>query len=268
MQPTIAFLIRHGYLVLFLVVFLEQLGLPVPSFPVLLAVGALAGSGQMSWGVALALAIFAAVLSDGFWFAIGRRRGSTVLRWICKLSLEPDSCVRRTQDIYVRHGGKSLLVAKFIPGLNAVAAPLAGIFRMRLYQFLLFDACGVLFWATSYIGLGYVFTDQLEDVAKYSLRLGQFLVVLLAGALVAYIGRKYYQRKKFLRELKIARIRPAELKQMLDAGELVQIVDLRHSVDFEAEPSTLPGAIHFDPQDIDTLIPEIAMDRDVVLYCT
>jgi membrane protein DedA with SNARE-associated domain len=268
MQATIEFLIRHGYLVLFLLVFLEQLGLPVPSFPVLLAAGALAGSGHLSLEVAFALAVFAALLSDGFWFAFGRRRGSSVLRWICKISLEPDSCVRGTQDIYVRHGAKSLLVAKFIPGLNAVAAPLAGIFRMRLIQFLLFDACGVLLWAASYIGLGYIFTDQLEVVANYSLRLGQFLVVLLASALVAYIGRKYYQRRKFLRELRIARITPLELKRMLDAGELVQIVDLRHSVDFEAEPATLPGAMHFDPHDIDRLLLEIAMDRDVILYCT
>jgi membrane protein DedA with SNARE-associated domain len=268
MQPTIEFLIRHGYLVLFLLVLLEQLGLPLPSFPVLLAAGALAGSGQMGLGVALALAVLAALLSDSFWFAFGRRRGSSVLRWICKISLEPDSCVRSTQDIYVRHGARSLLVAKFLPGLNAVAAPLAGIFRMRLSQFLLFDACGVLLWVGCYIGLGYVFSNQLEEVAMYSLRLGQFLVVLLAAALGTYIGRKYYQRQAFLRELRIARITPVDLKRMLDVGELVQIVDLRNSLDFEAEPSTLPGAMHFDPNEIDKHLPEIAMDRDVILYCT
>jgi membrane protein DedA with SNARE-associated domain len=268
MQATITFLIQYGYLLLFVWIFLEQLGLPVPSFPVLLAAGALAGSGQMTLRATLVLAGLAALLSDSFWFAYGRKRGSAVLRWICKISLEPDSCVRRTQDLYGRHGARSLLVAKFIPGLNAVVAPLAGIFGMRPYQFLLFDASGVLLWASVYIGLGYVFTDQLEDVAKYALRLGQFLVVLLAGALAAYLGRKYYQRQKFLRELRIARITPMELKQILDSGELVQIVDLRHSIDFEAEPSTLPGAIHFEPKDIDKHLPEIAMDRDVILYCT
>src|SRR6266576_2276413 len=121
MQGVIAFLIRHGYLVLFVWVFLEQLGLPVPALPILLAAGALAGSGRMSLGTSLFVAVLAALLSDGFWFTFGRRRGTTVLRWICKISLEPDSCVRRTQDVYSRNGAKSLLVAKFIPGLGAVA---------------------------------------------------------------------------------------------------------------------------------------------------
>jgi membrane protein DedA with SNARE-associated domain len=268
MQGTIAFLVRHGYLVLFVWVFLEQLGLPVPSLPILLAAGALAGSGRMSLETAVLVAVLAALFSDAFWFVFGRLRGNTILRWICKISLEPDSCVRRTQDVYIRHGAKSLLVSKFIPGLGAVTAPLAGISRMRLNRFLLFDCTGILIWAGCYIGLGYVFTDQLEDVAKYALHLGEFLVVLLTAALAAYVGRKYLQRQKFLRELRIARITPAELKRMLDTGERVQIVDLRHSLDFEAEPSTLPGALHFDPLDMDKLLPEIVSDRDVVLYCT
>jgi membrane protein DedA with SNARE-associated domain len=268
MQATVAILIHHGYLVLFVWVFLEQLGLPVPSLPMLLAAGALAGSGRLDLRTALSVAVLAAYISDGFWFCFGRRRGKTVLQWICKISLEPDSCVRRTEDVYVRYGAKSLLVAKFIPGFGIVAPPLAGISRMPLYRFVLFDGFGVLIWTGCYIGLGYVFTDQLEDVASYALRLGEFLVVLLAGVLATYIGFKYVQRRRVLRELRIARVTPEELKRMLEAGERVQIVDLRHALDFEAEPVTLPGAIHVDPQDIDRLVSEIANDRDVILYCT
>jgi membrane protein DedA with SNARE-associated domain len=268
MQTTIAFLIRHGYLVVFVFVFLEQLGLPLPTFPILLAAGALAGSGQMHFGAALLLAVCAALLADAFWFTLSRRRGSAVLRWICRISLEPDSCVRHTEDVYAKHGARSLLAAKFIPGLNAVAAPLAGVFGMRLTQFVLYDVSGVLLWAASYIGGGYLFSGQLEDVAHVAMRLGQFLVVLIVGLVAGYIGRKYYQRQKFIRELRIARISPVILKRMMDAGEAVQIVDLRHSLDFEADSATLPGAMHFDPQDIDSMLPKISLDRDVIVYCT
>jgi hypothetical protein len=160
------------------------------------------------------------------------------------------------------------MAAKFVPGLNAIAAPLAGIAGMRMGQFLFFDICGVLLWAMSYIGLGYIFTDQLEDVADYALRLGQFLILLLAGLIVAYVGHKYAQRRRFLHDLRILRITAIELKQRIDSGELVQIMDLRHSLDFAADPSMLPGAIHAEPEDIDHLLPQIAVDRDVILYCS
>jgi membrane protein DedA with SNARE-associated domain len=268
MHQTIAILVHHGYLVLFAWVLLEQLGMPVPSLPMLLAAGALAGSGQLGLGRALLVAVFAALISDAFWFSFGRRRGTAVLRWICRITLEPDSCVRRTEDVYTRHGANSLLAAKFVPGLGAVAAPLAGASGMPWYRFLFFDGLGVLIWSSSYIGLGYVFTDQLEDIARYALRLGEFLIVLLAGVLAGYIGFKYIQRRRFLRELSIARVTPVELKRMLDAGERVQIVDLRHLIDVESAPLALPGAIHFDPQQIDGIVSRLSIDQDVILYCT
>ena len=268
MEETIAILIHHGYLVLFVWVLLEQLGLPVPSLPILLAAGALAGSGQLALKTTLLVAVLAALISDAFWFSFGRRRGITVLRWVCRISLEPDSCVRRTEDAYIRHGAKSLLAAKFIPGFGAVAPPLAGVFRMPLHRFVLLDGFGVLIWASCYIGLGYVLTYQLEEIAGYALRLGEFLWVVLAGVLASYVGFKYFQRKRLLRELRIASVTPAELQRMLEAGKPVQIVDLRHSLDFEADPLSLPGAIHIDPQEIDRLVSEISTDRDVILYCT
>jgi membrane protein DedA with SNARE-associated domain len=268
MQRAIGFLTGHGYIVLFLWVLLEQVGLPIPSFPILLAAGALAASGRMSLTSGLLVAVVAALSADSSWFILGRSRGGRVLKWLCRISLEPDSCVRTTRDVYQRYGAKSLLVAKFIPGLGAVLAPLAGVSRTPFHRFVLVDGVGALVWAGCYEGLGYIFADQLEDVARLAVHLGRFLVVLLAGTLVAHLSRKYFQRQRFLRKLTIARITPAELKQLLDAGEAVQIVDLRHAQDYELEPSTLPGAIHLDPKDVDTLSGKIAVDRDVVLYCT
>ena len=268
MHETIAILVRHGYLVLFAWVLLEQLGIPVPSFPMLLGAGALAGAGKLDFTTALLVATLAALISDVFWFCFGLWRGTTVLRWLCKVSLEPDSCVRRTEDAYTRYGEKSLLAAKFIPGLGTVAPPLAGASEMPWYRFLLFDGLGVLIWTSSYIAIGYAFTDQLEDIALYALRLGQFLIVFVAGGLAAYIGYKYLQRWRFLRELRIARVTPVELKRMLDAGERVQIVDLRHSIEVQSKPLALPGAFHFDPTEIESIVSEISADQDVILYCT
>ncbi len=268
MKASLDFLVRHGYLVLFIWVFLEQLGMPVPSIPLLLAAGALAGARRLSLGTSLSLAVLASIMSDGIWFEIARQRGSSVLSWICRISLEPDSCVRRTEDVYIRHGAKSLLVAKFIPGLAMIAPPLAGIFQMSLWRFLLFDSLGAVLWAGSFVGLGFVFSGQLEDIATYALQLGFLLIVLLGGGLAAYISWKYVERQRFLRELRIARISPQELKHKLNAGEAVQIVDLRHSLDFEANPLTLPGALHFDPEELEIHQEKIARDRDVILYCT
>jgi membrane protein DedA with SNARE-associated domain len=268
MRTTVDFLLRHGYAVLFVWVFFEQLGLPIPSIPLLLAAGALAGTGKLSLTLVILLPLAAALSSDVLWFEVGRRRGRGVLNWLCRISLEPDSCVRRTEDVYLRRGARSLLLAKFIPGLNAMAPPLAGIFKMSPARFLLFDGTGALLWIGAFTGLGFIFSDQLEDVADHAARLGISLLVLLLGALAGYIAWKYWERRRFMRGLRIARIAPDDLKRELDAGEEFQVIDLRHSLDFEADPSTIPGALHMDPQELEERQTEILRDRDIILYCT
>lgn len=268
MIEALEFLVEQGYTVLFVGVFLEQMGLPLPSLFLLLAAGGLSGAGQFHFAIALPLAVSAAVLTDMFWYEIGRRRGSRVLRFLCRIALEPDSCVRRTEGIFARHGARSLLIAKFIPGLNTVAPPLAGIFRMRLSQFLLFDGVGAVLWAGGFMGVGYLFSDELERVAASALRLGSWLGLVLVAALAAYILWKYVQRQRLLRQLRIARISPEELKQKLDMGEDVIIVDLRHSLDFAADPIIIPGALQMSLDDLEARHDQIPRDRDIVLYCT
>ncbi len=267
-DEAIQFLVRQGYTVLFVWVLVEQIGLPLPAIPLLLAAGALAGAGRLNIAIAIGVAVLAALLSDIVWYQIGRHRGSRVLQLLCRISLEPDWCVRRTEDVFARHGARSLLVAKFIPGLNTVAPPLAGIFRMRLPRFLLFDSLGALLWAGGFAGLGYLFSQQLERVAASALRLGTSLVGVLVGGLAAYIIWKYVQRQRFLRQLRIARISPEELKRKLDAGEDVVIVDLRHSLDFQAKPHTIPGALRLPVEELEQRHHEIPSNRDIVLYCT
>jgi membrane protein DedA with SNARE-associated domain len=187
LDETVQFLIQHGYTLLFTWVLVEQLGLPIPAIPLLLAAGALAGADRMDLALAVTVAIIAALLADLFWYCLGRYRGGRVLKFLCRISLEPDSWVRRTEDVFARHGAHSLLFAKFVPGLNTVATPLAGIFRMPASRFILFDSLGAFVWAAGSAGLGYIFSDQLEQVAAYASHWGNRLVVALVGSLAAYV---------------------------------------------------------------------------------
>jgi membrane protein DedA with SNARE-associated domain len=268
MNHTLEFLVRHGYVVLLGWVFLEQLGLPLPSLPLLLAAGALAGTGRMNIGVALASTVFAAVCADSLWFQLGRVKGIRILQLLCKISLEPDSCVRRTESVFATQGARSLVFAKFIPGLGTAAPPLAGVFHMKVQRFLMFDGLGSLLWASVYLGAGYVFSGQIEQLEQHLAALGGRLGVLAFGALALYIGYKFIARQRFLRELRIARISVEELKEKLDGGEDVVIVDLRHSMDFEADPQTIPGAFRMDAAELQQKNDRLPRDREIILYCT
>lgn len=268
MNEALQFLLRHGYAVLFAFVFAEQIGLPLPAIPILLAMGALAGIGQLSFIVALLVAVLASLMSDLIWYELGRRRGHSVLNLICRIFLEPDSCVRRTEDAFAQYSARALLIAKFVPGLNTVAPPLAGIFRIGLLRFLVFDSAGALLWAGAFSGAGYLFSAQLELIAMFALRLGIWLAVLLGGLLAAYIAWKYVKRQRFIRKLRIARITPEELMRKLETGEEIVVVDLRNSLHFEADGVKIPGAIHMLPEELERRHQEIPRDRDVVFYCT
>lgn len=265
LEQAADFLIRHGYAVLFGWVLLEQLGLPIPAAPLLIAAGALARGGKMNLTVAVTLAFIAVILADLFWYSLGRYRGGRILKLLCRISLEPDSCVRRTENLFVRHGVRSLLVAKFIPGLNTAAPSLAGVFRMPMRRFLIFDSLGGFLWVVTVTSLGLIFSDQLERIA---LRWGGWLVAVLAGSLGAYVLWKFIQRRRFLRRLRIARITPKELMDKLTAGETISIVDLRQPMDIEAFPQTIPGALRIAMEEIEERHGEIPRDRDVVLYCS
>ena len=268
MHEVVDFLLKHGYTLLFGWVLAEQLGLPVPSAPVLLAAGALAGSRQMYFSLALLIGVLAAISSDVIWYEIGKRKGSKVLQLLCRISLEPDSCVRRTEGLYERYGERSLLWAKFVPGLNTAAPPVAGMFGMPLWRFLIFDIMGSILWSGSFLGLGWLFSDQLEDVARYAERFGFWLIVAVVLALAGYIVKKYRERRDFLKSLIKDRITPEELKAMLDRREPLTIIDLRHSLDALPDPRTVPGALRMTPEELKARQAEIPRDRGVILYCT
>ncbi len=264
----LAFLLRHGYVLLFATVLAEQLGLPVPAAPFLLAAGALAGMGRLDPVSALLVTLLAAALSDGLWFELGRRKGSRILSLLCRLSLEPDSCVRKTEEAFVRRGPNTLLVAKFVPGLNTVAPPLAGIIGMSRLRFHLLSTTGAFLWASTWMLLGWLFRHQLDQVARRASELGVRLGVVLAVAFAGWLAYKWDQRRRFLRRLWTTRIAPHELKSLMDAGDEVVIVDLRGPIDFQSDPVVIPGALRLPPEQLEAGDPEIPREREIVLYCT
>lgn len=265
MGHTVQFLIRHGYALVFFWILAEQGAVPLPSIPLLLACGALARVGKLNLFAILLCGVTACLIADNTWFQLGRLRGGRILRLLCRISLEPDSCVRRTEDAYLKYGLRSLLVSKFVPGLNAVAAPLAGVSGASRARFCAYDTLGALLWTGTYTGLGFLFSDQLEVVAEHALRFSSAMVLIVLG-LLGWFAWKLALRRRFLRKLSVARITPLELRQQLDAGAEVMIVDLRSHVD--PHEAAIPGALRISPADLAQRHREIPRDRDIVLFCS
>lgn len=261
-------LLLYGYVLLFGWVLVEQVGIPLPATPVLLAAGALSAEGQLSFGLALLASLAASLTSDSTWYFIGRRYGHHVLRILCKLSLEPTICVRRTQESFGRRHSTTLLFAKFVPGLATLAPPVAGQNGMSFGRFLLFDGIGATLWIGALLGAGRLFGDLLKRDPSLLDWLGRFSGALLILGILGFLGVRIYRRRMVLKELVANRLEPEELKRQLDAGEPVYIVDLRHPLELLPDPFTLPGALHLSPEALTARHSEIPRDRDVVLYCT
>jgi membrane protein DedA with SNARE-associated domain len=262
-------LLKYGYLLLFAFVLAEQSGLPVPAVPVLLGVGALTGAGRMSMTLAFAAALAASLPPDVVWYELGRRRGARVLAILCRISLEPDSCVRNTENLFMRRGRGALLIAKFFPGFSTVAPPLAGMVGIARWQFLVLDIAAAILWAGTWMTLGYIFSDALDLVASWAGRLGNSLGVVIGVALGGYVAYKFIQRRRFIRSLRVARITPEELKRRLDVGdEMLGIIDTRSALQVNAEPYAVPGALWIPAEEISRRQAELPRGRDLVLYCS
>ncbi len=268
MELPTHFLLMYGYLLLFAWILVEQFGVPLPATPVLLAAGALSVDGPIRFPLALAVGVTASLISDSAWFLIGRRHGHLVMRLLCRLSFEPTTCVRRTQDSFGRRRGVMLAFAKFVPGLATLAPPVAGQNGMEYGPFLFYDGIGATLWVGALLTLGRFFGDLLKHDTRILDWAGRFSGALLILGIVGFFLGRVYRRRVVLKNLAASRLEPEELKKQLDAGEPVFIVDLRHPLELVPDPFTLPGAQHFSPESLAARHHEIPRDRDVVLYCT
>lgn len=268
MHALIEALARHGLPLVFANVLLEQLGLPVPAIPTLVAAGALSAGGRLSTTALLGLAVGASLIADSLWYLLGRRYGYRILKTMCRISLSPDSCVRQTESLFERQGVRSLLYAKFIPGFSTVAPPLAGALKVGFLRFAVFDAGGAAAWAGSGIAVGIVFHRAIDEVARFLEGLGFWALVIAGGLLVAFIASKWWQRRRFYRFLRMARITPEQLRALIDEGKAPVIVDVRNRAAAQRDPRRIPGALSVPIEEIDASIGSLPLDREVVLYCT
>ena len=273
MNAIVQLLLKHGYSVLFVSVFARQMWLPVPAILFLIAAGALADSGRMTLAVAIGLAITACLLADMMWYQAGKRWGDQILHFIYGLALDPDAASRRSKETFVRYGARTLMLAKFVVGLDAATPPLAGLSGTSRIRFIAFDAIGAALWSGVYAGLGYLLGRDLDRAAAYAARLGMLWVFFVFAALAVYVSRKLVRWHRFVREFRMSRITPEELKKKLDAGEQVMIVDLHGHRHGPRGHKGIPGAVCIDlhrlgQRDNPKKRTPLPRDREVVLYCT
>ena len=256
---------QYGLWFVFGNVLIEQLGAPIPAYPTLVMTAALLDRGSYSAPMLLLTGVVAALIADYVWYMAGRKYGGRVLAKLCKISLSPDSCVRQTESVYVRYGAASLLVAKFIPGFASVASALAGAIGTRPAKFILFDTLGALLWVGSAIFLGSLFSTAVNDLLENLAELGKWGILLVALAFAVYLGKKWWQRHAFLKDLRMARISVDELDQLLKAGNPPTIIDVRSGL--AQEGGRIPGAMIMTDDDLSALVVNSDTNSEVIIYC-
>jgi membrane protein DedA with SNARE-associated domain/rhodanese-related sulfurtransferase len=252
-----------GVLGVFALVLVEQAGLPLPTFPVLIIAGALSVQGGAPIAQIAAAAVAACLIADWGWYAAGRHFGSRVLRAMCKISLEPDSCVSDTEHLFARFGTRLLLVAKFIPGLGAVATAMSGVVGARLVTFVACDGLGAAIWATTGLLIGVVFHDAVSDVFRELAALGRTGGLLILAFLIGFVALKAWRRHQFFQLLRMNRITVQELYRLREAGVAFILIDARPMAS-RARDGVIPGAIAFEDlvQNEDQL-----RGGEAVVYC-
>jgi membrane protein DedA with SNARE-associated domain/rhodanese-related sulfurtransferase len=268
MNETVHFLARHGYWLLVGVVLGRQAFLPIPAGVFLVAAGALARSGRLSlWGI-VGLSVLTFLFADLAWYEAGRRLGDRILHFLCGLTRDPGACVHRATDVFSRHGVRTLLISKFVVGLDAVAVPLTGAARISPMQFLVFDALGAMLWSCTYVALGYIFSNQLDLVAVHLARMGTVVALAVGAGIGLYVGRRFAGWLRFLRQFRLARISPEQLRDKLNVGEDILLVDLQGCSDNATAPMAIPGAVRINPHRLEQYKDvDISPSQEVVLYC-
>ncbi|MDN4036005.1 VTT domain-containing protein [Massilia sp. YIM B02443] len=267
-MPHLAELIQlYGVLIVFAIVLVEQFGLPIPAYPVLIVAGALSVDADVSWHLVWLAAIGACLICDYFWFRAGRFYGKRILRLLCKISLSPDSCVNQTEDRFRKFGVKSLLVSKFIPGFNTVATPLSGAIGTGKREFLLYSITGAALWSGTGILLGVWFHNSVDGVLDTLSTTGSTALVVVAGLLGLFVAFKYAERRRHRARNAMERIEVGELLDLIDSGRDPLIIDAR-SLSAQQMEAAIPGALVFKACQPEHLMASLDRDRHIVVYCS
>ena len=259
---------QYGLVLVVLNVLFDQIGLPVPAVPTLIFAGALAADGRLPLFSLFAWSVIACLAADCGWFLIGRKYGIRVLKTLCRISLEPDSCVSQTQNRFERWGVKSLVIAKFVPGLAIIAPPMAGAMRIGWPRFVAFSACGAVLWVGAGLAAGVLFKSQIAGLLAHVSEIGGIAAAAAAALLTAYIAYKWWERRRFYQMLRMARISVGELYELLQAGAPPVVIDVRSITARDLEPRWIPGALHVPLHEVAQRLQDLPLDREIVLYCS
>ncbi len=268
MNDVLSLISRHGYALVALAVFLEAIGVPVPAALALLAAGTASALGKLRLGLVLASAVPAMLLGDALLFTLGRYTGWTLLGLLCRLSVNPETCILRSAESFYRRGKATLVLAKFIPGINTMAPPLAGSMNMRPFQFLRLDAAGATLYIVAYVTAGFAFSRFFALFARGLQNVGRAVEwVVLLGALgyIVYRVRLYWKHRMYR---VVPRVTVDEVKRKLDQGLDILLADVRSHGYYDAGASRIRGSIRLEPNSLAVAVKDLPRDKEIYLYCT
>jgi len=268
MEEMTGLLVQHGLLLVFANVLMTQAGVPVPAVPILIVAGAFVAQGQIALAALLLVSVAASLIGDTLWYIAGRYYGYRILRTLCRVSIEPDSCVKQTENIFERWGAPSLMVAKYIPGFATIAPPLAGTMRVGFAAFLGYSAIAAVLWSGLPIALGVIFQTEVERALQWLEGMGTGAVMVIAAAVALYIGVKTVQRYLLIRFLRMVRISVEELRDLLLRDEKPVVLDVRSFAAQKLDPRRIPGAIAVNIETPQVALIAVPPDRDVIVYCS
>jgi membrane protein DedA with SNARE-associated domain len=270
MTDFLSALARHGHIVVLAIVFGEAIGLPVPAAMALVAGGAAAASGKLNAPYLFVFSILTILTADLLLYIVGRSTGWALLGFMCKVSVNPETCILRSAESFYKRGKVTLILAKFIPGINTMAPPLAGTMKMRPLQFLRFDFLGVLLYVGGYGGLGFLFHDFLAAILQGFQAAGRLVEIVFVFAFFAYIGYRVWLYRKYAMYRVVPRVQVEELARKLGSEEAdnILLVDVRSHGYYDAGASRIRGSIRLEPNNIAEEIKALSHNKDIYLYCT
>ena len=252
---------------MFVNVLLERLGVPIPAMPAMIVGGAAAAEGEYSLALIFTLAVVASLIGDAAWYALGRAYGMRVLRLLCSISLSADSCVRQTSSHFERWGDWTVFLGKFIPGAGSVAPPLAGVMRMDVWRFVILTVAGSALWVGVSVALGVLFARQVTELLAKLEDWGGVALLVVGALVAAYIALKWWERQRFYKTVRMARITVEELRSLMQGQPTPLVVDLRGPAERLSDGRAIPGAHAISFAEIERRVADFPKDREIVFYC-
>jgi membrane protein DedA with SNARE-associated domain len=270
MSDLVALIAHHGYLVIFLIVFAEAMGLPMPAAIALVAGGAAAASHVLRAPVVFAIAVVALVLGDSVLYRLGRSMGWRLLGLLCKVSANPETCILRSAESFYRRGKMAVLLAKFVPGVNTMAPPLAGSMKMPYSQFVVLDLGAAVLYTLAYGTLGYVFRDFVASLSRGFRTAGHVMEIVILVALIVYTVYRVYLYSKHSVYRVVPRVQVEELARRLqaEAPNKILLIDVRSHGYYDSGANRIKGSIRVEPNNLSEEIKTLPKDKDIYVYCT